>query len=41
VAAPLQAQRFHLQPEAFHLIPETIEDTQILHQQGFVAPATR
>jgi len=32
VAAPLWAQRFHLQPEAFHLIPENIEETQILHQ---------
>jgi hypothetical protein len=41
VAAPLLAQRFHLQPEAFHLIPENNEETQTLHQQGFVAPATR
>jgi hypothetical protein len=35
VAAPLWADRYHLQPEVFHLLPHTIAKTQTLHQQGF------
>jgi len=37
VAAPLWAERYHVQPEAFHLMPYHIEETQTLHQQGFAS----
>jgi hypothetical protein len=37
VAAPLWADRYHLQPEVLYVIPYTIEETQTLHQQGFAS----
>jgi hypothetical protein len=37
VAAPVWAERYHLQPEVLYLTPYTIIETQALHQQGFAS----